>query len=271
MTELVEPIDIAIPTDKPWTCPFDHNGRPRKKLQNVMPPVDGKETNDSIKLGKNLDAQNAGKEIIEIGLKIGNAKPRKLDVQYTPHHLIPGNETWPKTKLLEWVDEDKGTITGDIGYDINAATNGIDLPGVHGLGDGVWSASGQAFQAKYAFAAMACSSPKRQFHDRHNTYSRFVVNALDAIAAKIKPKGLKVPGCGADECGANQKKPYPPPYGLISRLEGVAGRLATKLQGEEPTWEMPIFTSRFAVMFKTQPMTQERARELLREAREEME
>jgi hypothetical protein len=270
MTELVEPVDIAFASDDPWNCPFSHAKKKPPPIDNVMPPVDGKEKNDSILLGKNLDGQNAGMEIIEIGLKIAN-KAKKFDVQYTPHHLIPGNETWPKTKLLDWVDESKGTINGDIGYDVNHAANGVDLPGVHGLSDGFWSASGQAFQSRYAFAAMACSAPKRQFHDRHNTYSRFVVNALDAVAAKIKPKGQTTPGCGDEKCGGSKKKPYDPPFGLVDRVNNIAGRLRTKLQGEEPTWEMPIFTSRFAVMFKTQPMTQERARELLREAREEME
>lgn len=271
MTELAEPVDIAFISDDPWNCPFNHTKKQPPEKKNVMPPVDGKDTNDSILLGKNLDAQSAGMEIIEIGLKIGK-KNRKLDVQYTPHHVIPGNETWPDTKLLKWVDKKNGTINSDIGYDINAAGNGIDLPGIHGLGEGGWTGKGPTFQMKYAFAAMACSTPQRQFHDRHNSYSSFVVNVLDAIAEKLEAKGSSVmPGCGKDNCGGQKKKPYDPPFGLISRLNGVASRLKGKLQGKESKWEMPIFTSRFGVMYKSQPMTQEQAREALRAARESME
>jgi hypothetical protein len=271
MTELAEPVDIAFVSDEEWECPFSHAKKKPKAIDNVMPPEDGKDTNDSTELGKNLDAEFAGMEVIPIGLKIGTVT-KKLDVQFTPHHVIPGNETWPDTKLLQWVDEDKGTINGDIGYDINDASNGIDLPGIHGLGEGGWTGTGPAFQMKYAFAAMASSTPNRQFHDRHNAYSKFVVNVLDAIAAKMEAKGTDAPpGCGNANCGGGKReKPYDPPFGLIARLDGVAGRLKRKLQGDQSGWEMPIFTSRFALMFKTQPMTQEEARAALREAREAM-
>lgn len=272
MTELAEPVDVAFVSDDPWECPFDHKPRKGKEKFNVMPPVDGKDTNDSTLLGKNLDAQSAGMEIIEIGMKIGS-KARKLDVQYTPHHVIPGNETWPDTKLLKWVDKKDGTITGDVGYDVNDATNGIDLPGIHGLGEGGWTGTGPVFQQKYAFAAMACSAPHRQFHDRHNAYSEWVVNVLDAIAAKLEgADGNDLPGCGKDGCGGKKKKPYDPPYGVLGRVEGVAGRLKMKLQGAASNWEMPIFTSRFGVMYQSGgKITQDEARQALREAREEME
>ena len=99
MTELAEPVDIAFVADEEWECPFNHAKKKPAELKNVMPPVDGKDTNDSTKLGKNLDAQFAGMEVIPIGLEIGNVT-KPLDVQYTPHHVIPGNETWPDTKLL---------------------------------------------------------------------------------------------------------------------------------------------------------------------------
>ncbi len=270
MTELAEPVDVAFVSDDPWNCPFSHSKKKQPERDNVMPPVDGKDTNNADTLGKNLDQQSAGMEVVEIGLKMGKVT-RKLDVQYTPHHVIPGNETWPDTKLLKWVDKKDGTITGDIGYDVNDMSNGIDLPGIHGYGSTRWSGSGQAFQMKYAFAAMACSRPQRQFHDRHNAYSEFVVNVLDAIAEKLEARSpAELPGCGKDNCGGKKKKPYDPPYGLLSRLDGVAGRLKLKLQGKESNWEMPIFTSRFGVMYKSQPMTQEEAREALREAREAM-
>lgn len=265
MTELAEPVAIAFGNADPDECMFSHARTPPKNLENVMPPVDGKDTNDAATLGRNLDAQSQGMEVIEIGIEV-NGRMRQRDVQYTPHHVIPGNEAWPETALLEWVDAAKGTINMDIGYDVNDASNGIDLPGIHGLEDGAWR--GAAFQMRYAFAAMACSAPKRQFHDRHNTYSAFVVNALDAIAEKMAPKDPDgMPGCGAKHCGGSRAKPYDPPVELLGRLDEVAARLKLKLQGVESGWRMPIFTSRFALMYKLQPMTQEEARAALREAR----
>lgn len=272
MTELAEPVHVAFASDDPWSCPFDHKPRKSKEKFNVMPPVDGKETNDSILLGKNLDAQSAGMKVIEIGMRIGN-RLRKLDVQYTPHHVIPGNEAWPETKLLKWVDKRDGTIVSDIGYDVNDESNGIDLPGIHGLGDGRWTTAGNTFQTRYALAAMACSRPQRQFHDRHNAYSDWVVNVLDAIAAKLEGEdGKALPGCGKDGCGGSKKKPFDPPYGLLGRLDGVTRRLKIRLQGDETKWEMPIFTSRFALIYQTGgKLTQDEARQALREAREELE
>jgi hypothetical protein len=268
MTELAEPVAIAFASDEEWECPFSHAKKKPKDVDNVMPPVDGKDTNNSTLLGKNLDAEFAGMEVIPIGLKVG-AVTRQVDVQFTPHHVVPGNESWPDTKLLEWVDKAKGTINADIGYDVNDASNGIDLPGIHGLGESGWTGTGPAFQMKYAFAAMANSAPKRQFHDRHNAYSAFVVNVLDAIAEKIEAKGPDAPpGCGNANCGGKKEKPFDPPFGLNTRLDGVAARLKAKLQGFETGWKMPIFTSRFAVMYKMKPMTQDEARIALREARQ---
>lgn len=265
MTELAEPVAIAFGTSDPDACMFSHAKRKPDKLENVMPPVDGSHVNNAATLGRNLDAQSQRMEVIDIGIEI-NGVMRERSVQYTPHHVIPGNEAWPETALLEWVDAAKGTIKMDIGYDVNAASNGIDLPGIHGLDEGAWR--GAAFQMRYAFAAMACSTPKRQFHDRHNTYSSFVVNTLDAIAEKMAPKSEEeLPGCGAKHCGGAGGKPYDPPLGLNGRLVGVSARLKEHLQGAESTWKMPLFTSRFALMYKLQPMTQEEARAALRQAR----
>jgi hypothetical protein len=68
MTELVEPVAVAFVSDEEWDCPFSHAKKKLKELDNVMPPVDGKDTNNSTLLGKNLDAQFAGMEVIPIVL-----------------------------------------------------------------------------------------------------------------------------------------------------------------------------------------------------------
>lgn len=263
MTELAELVHVAAFGDEAWECPFSHSKNPPPDKPNVMPPVDGKETNNSATLGSNLAAQSADMATIEIEM-LSQGKRKKFNVQYTPHHLVPGNESWPETKLLKWVDKSKGFVNADIGYDVNGAANGVDLPGIHGLGASNWSAKSPAFQMQYAFAAMAASKPKRQFHDRHPKYSAFVVNTLDAIAEKLESiDPLELPGCGKKNCGGSKQKPFDPPVYLLGRLQGVAKRLETLLTGDEKHWRMPVFTSRFALMYKTQPMTQDEARAML--------
>jgi hypothetical protein len=266
--QIAEPVMVAFVKEEPWECPFSHSKKSPANKDNVMPPVDGKDKNDSKKLGSNLADNSDHKVNLEIELQSKN-KRKKYDVQYTPHHLIPGNEAWPETELLKWVDESKGLVNADIGYDVNDYSNGIDLPGIHGLGSASWSSHSAPFQAEYAFAAMAASKPKRQFHDRHPKYSSFVVNTLDAIAEKLDSKLQDgPPGCGKKNCGgAAASKPYDVPNGLHVRIENVATRLGQHLSGSEKTWKMPIFTSRFSLMYAAkaegQQLSQQDARDAL--------
>jgi hypothetical protein len=191
------------------------------------------------------------------------ARTTSHDVQYTPHHLVPGNESWPETKLLRWVDDHYGHIIKDIDYKINDASNGVDLPGIHGIGNTAWSAKSPNFQREYAFAAMRASIPRRQFHDRHPKYSSFVVNSLDAIAAKLDKTNLgATPGCGKPHCGGDKPtKPFDPPVGLLERLEQMAERLEGYLTGAARGWRKPLFTSRFALMYKNKKLDQDEARD----------
>lgn len=233
-----------------WKCPFAHSPTKPPDKPNTMPPVDGKDTNDADELGKKLRENSWGMLTHkDVPVTVGS-KTTKHDVQYTPHHLVPGNESWPETKLLRWVDKDKGHVKADIGYNVNAAENGVDLPGIHGIGNTAWSGKSTNFQKEYAFAAMGVSTPRRQFHDRHPKYSSFVVNVLDAIAEKLdKTNQGKTPGCGKKYCGGEVTKPFDPPVGMIERLNGVAERLEGYLTGSAINWKAPIFTSRFAYMY----------------------
>ena len=263
MTELVELVHVGAFGDEAWQCPFSHTKKEPKQLSNVMPPVDGEKTNNASTLGSNLAEESEKRITIDVDVTVGK-RTTEHKVQYTPHHLIPGNESWPETKLLRWVDSKDGHITGDIGYDVNHATNGVDLPGIHGIGNTEWSAKSPRFQTHYSFAAMSASRPMRQFHDRHPKYSSYVVNVLDAIAEKLdKDSGGATPGCGKDNCGGKKKKPFDPPFNLVTRLNGVALRLEALLTGSPRGWRKPVFTSRFALMYKKKDseLTQDEARE----------
>jgi len=234
-------------------CPFAH--RPKQHdAKNVIPPPET--ANDATKLSGSLDGQSLHLEKMEIPL--GNDK---VIVHFSAHHLIPGNETWPKTKLYKWMDKREGHVCGDIGYDVNDYKNGVDLPANAAVPD--WKAKMPSFQRDYAFAAMLADGQGRQFHDRHPAYSDFVVKSVDKIADKLEAKD--VPGCGKKDCGGAKQKPYDPPYGVLPRLVDVAGRLREKLRGFADKWEKPIMTSRFALMlkFRAQGMTQMEARQQL--------
>lgn len=251
MSELGELVAVAAAVDSDWECPFPHRPKTHDK-KNVLPPP--KTANNASTLSGALDAESAHVENIDIYFSC-RGKHHDLEAQFTAHHLIPGNESWPpsKTKLYKWVDKRKGHIKGDIGYDVNAATNGVDLPG-HSAAP---SWGDPKFQEAYAFAAMEADTKTRQFHDRHAAYSAFVVNVLNKIAAKIDRRPS--PGCGKKDCGGAGKKPWDPPYELNERLAGVAKRLETKLVGTWRKWKKPIMTSRFALMYKDD-LTQAEAR-----------
>jgi len=182
--------------------------------------------------------------------------------QFTAHHLIPGNEAWPKSKLYRWIDKRKGHIKGDIGYDVNNERNGVDLPGHTPVSN--WTAKSGRFRKDYAFASMRAAGA-RQFHDRHPAYSDFVVRVLNKIAAPLDARVNDSAGCGEDDCPGNKaEKPFDPPYNLLARLYTLAGSLQGKLMGSPRSWKMPLMTSRFALMYKVKTMTEDLAREALR-------
>lgn len=257
MTELAE--SIAISADDPWECPFSHRQVKNDKT-NYVPAPDTK--NDAGKLSRNLDADSKHLTPIDISFEVGE-KEHDHVAQFSAHHLIPGNESWPKSDLYKWIDKRPGHISGDIGYDVNNAENGVDLPS-HTT-EKSWSAKTPAFQKAFAFACMEADSGKRQFHDRHPAYSKFVIKALNKVAAKLEVK--ESPGCGKKNCSAGNEKPFAPPYSLNIRLDGISGRLRKYLRGDETKWRKPLMTSRFALMYhkrKPKPgMTQDQARQEL--------
>lgn len=233
----------------------------------MVPPPSKK--NDAGKLSDNLDEESANDSSIEIKsvpdllpvstAASGNKNHKAL---FVAHHLVPGNEAWPDSELYKWIDKSDGHIKGDIGYDVNQASNGIDLPSSKAAGG--WSAKSPGFQRKYAFACMAIDKKVRQFHDRHPAYSDFVIATLDKVATKLDGRASRDMGCGHKHCMAGKKKPFTPPYALNGRIKSIAGRMRRKLYGDPRRWKKPVMTSRFALMYKNQGLSQDQARELLK-------
>jgi len=259
VSQLGEMVNAVANLDD-YKCPFPH--RPMKHdKENVLPPPEDK--NNASKLSDSLDDESKHIENIDIEFTC-RGRDYDLEAQFTAHHLIPGNESWPpsKTQLYKWVDKRENWIKGDIGYDVNSSRNGVDLPG-HTAAP---SWSDQKFQNEYAFACMTSDRKDRQFHDRHAAYSDFVVNVLNKIATKLE-RFRKDDGCGNEDCGGSGKKKYDPPYGLLARLNDVAQRLERRLTGTCKKWEKPVMTSRFALMYKSRWLTQADARRELQKKR----
>jgi len=255
MTEIGEMVAVVAFGDEQWKCPFSHRARTDAKSNHIPPPTT---KNDSGKLGDNLAAEDLRLDDKEISVK-----GKKHYASFSPHHVIPGNEAWPKSDLFDWIDGRGAKVNGDIGYDVNAASNGIDLPAQKDSVVPNWTSSGPGFQKDYAFASMAADRKMRQFHDRHPAYSDFVIQTLNKIAAKLN--GPNRPGCGKKNCGGGAAGPkYDPPYRLLGRLDVVALRLKLRLRGTSKEWKKPVMTSRFALMFKNKWMTQNDAREELK-------
>lgn len=253
--DIGEMVKAAAPLEN-WKCPFPHRKQDHDKENYVPPPT---KKNDAKKLSSNLDAESEHLEPIPIAT--GQSGNKNHMAQYTAHHLIPGNESWPTSDLYKWIDKRKGHVKGDIGYDVNDATNGVDLPS--NAAAGTWTSRTADFQKRYAFACMEACRKRRQFHDRHPAYSDFVVAVLDKIAAKLDAKPASKKGCGHKNCAAGKRKPYAPPYRVLPRLVTLAARLRNYLWGAPRTWRKPLMTSRFALMYKNQNLTQDEARDQL--------
>lgn len=261
MSELME--SIALPPEDPWNCPFSHDPEVHDR-ENYIPPPTTK--NDATKLSKSLNGQSQHLDPINIKFKVksgDHVHEHDHVAQFSAHHLIPGNEAWPKSDLYKWIDKSKGHVIGDIGYDVNNAKNGVDLPS-HTT-EKSWSLKTPMFQKAYAFSCMEADPAKRQFHDRHPAYSDFVVKVLNKVAAKLEVK--EKPGCGKKNCSAGNQKPFAPPYELNIRLDGISTRLRKYLKGDESKWRKPLMTSRFALLYhnrvSNKEMTQDEARQEL--------
>lgn len=230
MTELAEPVAIGIiaaGNDKNEPCWFceeppagdlvnDETADPDTtdgESEAAVPEND--EHNDSSKLGANLGKPPTWTI----------PRPDGVDASTTvapgAHHCIPGNASLKKATALHRFMRKDGpfSLASDIGYDVNADSNGVWLPANYAIRPGnedweKWSTYSNDFKNLYAKSAMEKS--RAQFHDAHPEYSKNVLKTLTSLAQKL--------GKPADKCPVCEKKydKTRPPYGLVGRLNGIS-------------------------------------------------
>lgn len=267
--ELNELVNVVAAADTELKCPFPHFSE--EWPINKIPPPETVNDADKLSNARKGDTDRRTELTLDPPIDLGGGKESNV-AGFSAHHLIPGNEIWNDKghPLHAWAAEKaKGShVKGDIGYDTNCAGNGLDLPSNKAI-DG-WSGQNPAVQLEYALAAMAVDHGKRQFHDSHKAYSEFVWNVLEKVAAKIANQAGQPCPEKRKNCGGEGEEKWDPPLGLVGRLHNVATRLKVHLRGEPTTWQAPVMTSRFAMMFAETGLSQAEAREKLREARKKM-
>ncbi|MEJ2076252.1 MAG: hypothetical protein P8X79_22650 [Reinekea sp.] len=131
-------------------------------------------------------------------------------------------------------------------------------------------------QYEYAKGAMD-QEGGRQFHDSHKAYSDMVWKALSKIEAKMQEitESGKCPE-GDEDCPLNKADgntiKYDPPYKLLAQLKNNAKRLRIRLTQKPETWESPLVTSRFSLMYaeNMKADAQEKAEQILSKDRDKM-
>jgi hypothetical protein len=188
-------------------------------------------------------------------------------LQYAPHHLIPGNESLKGSGVVPFLGDDDtiSEFTGEgqssyikegfsIGYEVNFAENGVWLPSPYALSNanewpsepGIkvikkrkgedYAQQAEDFKTAYVAASIQASGG-RQFHMRHEKYSKEVRKLLDVIGerlAKMCEKSCPI-AAGSEDDGK-----FDPPPGLRGRLAVLSNNLRRLTSG--PRWQSPLYT-----------------------------
>lgn len=224
----------------------EHDEDAEAALGDIMPSYKFK--NDAGKLGDALGGKPAAKQVI--------IKEKVFDAAVAAHHLIPGNAALAKSKLFNsnkylWKD---GKAKGNIGYNVNAAENGVWSPGNYGVRP--WGADGALFVALNKFSAsapkdfsfLAMTNWRAQFHDAHADYSKFVEDCLDKVFEKLEAnKDLWCPEAKNKENKSPEEKE--PIYSLVQRMDTISARMKKMLVFPTNNWKKNIYTSRFVLKF----------------------
>jgi hypothetical protein len=238
MTQLGEGASTSVTQDLVDECLMEHAPGPYDRRNNLH--------NNSTLLGSNL---GDGGDPYRVRFSL-DGTAYDVEVTVAAHHLIPGNESLMRAKpLIPWIKKG-GTIAGDIGYNVNHEKNGVWLPGSYAWNrqsTRTWKSLGataHGVQLQYAYAYCAMKRTGRPWHDRHTDYSAWVKRTLEKF--RVKMLQLRT---SCSRCNEEAEKPWPPPYKLVSRLDGLSTRLRNQLLGGSRGWVPPFNTSRWAVMF----------------------
>lgn len=272
----------------PWHCKNDAKAEqmdePNPETDTATPSMP---ENNGGKLGRNLEADGKVKPEHKVTLnyafgevlKYGpgekksvqtyiNTKTGTFDLQYAPHHLIPGNESLAESDLGVYLGDDTVIThfnkagkasriidTQSVGYDINAAENGVWLPSPYALSmSNKWTSEdgktyllkmkregdveiAVSFQQAYVAEAIHISGG-RQFHMRHKGYSNEVKDILNCIAAKLEKMENFACPIASDEKKKKDGK-IEAPKGLVGRLNILSRQLERLLVG--PSWHSPFY------------------------------
>jgi hypothetical protein len=287
------------------TCPWHADGKKKAKKMAPTDPDDDSSAmapNDGGTLGQNLKKSGydppsvdevwiryktedeplyfkSGRKKKEVRIYKKTRAEVPYDLQYAPHHLIPGNESLKGNAVVCFLGDDpsieefKGGQSSVIkegfstGYDVNLAENGVWLPSPYALSmKNEWpSAPGinvikkrkgidlaettESF--KHAYVAESIEETGRQFHMRHKEYSTEVQNILGAIAERLF--GMAFGNCPIAEDSNDGDDKVDPPPGLPGRLHVLSANLRTLVTGKR--WQPPIFvdelTQQYADDLKT--------------------
>ncbi len=267
-------------------CPW-HNPNPPGKAKVMDAQEPDEDTNEmpnnlGTKLGKNLGDRPEGEVWVEYEqgsvLRFEQGQKNKTvqtykesdeyiyyyDLQYAPHHLIPGNESLKDSEVVPFLgDEDVIKNFGktsyikkgcSVGYDVNHEDNGVWLPSPYALSmKNKWPSSqgikvikkrkgvdvaeeAERFIRAYVAAGIEASDNK-QFHMRHADYSAEVKKALNAIGDRLL---LMVDSSCPIAKDSQEDGKVDPPMGLKARLNVLSNNLERLLTGS--LWRAPIFT-----------------------------
>jgi hypothetical protein len=237
MLETVALPDLATAKDGPcWFCEEkptsqvtnDEDESPTSPEGSAESAENG-ESNDASKLGANLGSRPKW----TIGHKVGAGDPiqdgSQTEIVPAAHHLLPGNASVNKAaalhKYMLWKGKNPLQLIGPIGYDINAAANGVWLPGNYAVRKETdfnknWGDFADPFKEAYARAAMK-SAGDLQLHDAHPAYNSNVLRTLIDVAKKLDELWEDRSACPV--CKRKLENHNTPPYGLVSRLNRLSG------------------------------------------------
>jgi hypothetical protein len=178
----------------------------------------------------------------------GKPAPVEQDLQWAPHHLIPGNASLKNSAVVKYLGDatviakfGSGSKIKDgqtVGYNVNDAANGVWLVSPYALSmGGKWP---KTADAKLAYVEAAIDQPgggggNIQFHMSHGQYSGRVREILDQLGDKLKLITTKNVCPLAKE---SQSDKFNAPKGLKSRLNSISAQMRRIVSG--PVWQGPF-------------------------------